>query len=206
MRAERFAPQLYSPNKRASTTNVLSRKFKGDAVVSKIRGGIGDVVRKAIRKSNRELTLLRSHGQHMLPQQSNYSSLMTLGGVMESIQNRAYIVICLTRYCGILSQFAAYECRIHQVTASLEKTIAEELKEKHSVVVEAQFHLQTAEYLKLSPGKVLKVFEPLHIFLEHVPAGSVRKPKWFLASTQLTQVVEGYYQCADRQEEGTQVR
>ncbi|CAI5735580.1 unnamed protein product [Peronospora destructor] len=162
IRAERFAPQFFPPNKRASTTNGLSRKLKGDAVVSKIRGDIGDVVRKAIRKSNRELTLLRSHGQHLLPQQSDYSSPTALIGVVESIQNRAFIVICLTRYCGIVSHFAAYECRIHQVTASLEKPTADELKEQHSVVLEAQFHLQTAEYLKLSPGKVLKVFEPLH--------------------------------------------
>ncbi|RMX64211.1 hypothetical protein DD238_006026 [Peronospora effusa] len=204
MRAERFAPHIFSPNKRASTTNTLSRKFKGDEVVSRIRGGIGDVVRKAIRKSNRELTLLRSHGQHLLPQQSGYSSPMTSIGVVESIQNRAYIVICLTRYCGIISRFVAYECRIHQVTANLEKTTADELKEKHSVVLEAQFHPQTAEYLKLTPGKVLKVFEPLHFFLEHVPAGSVRRPKWFLASTQLTQVVDGYHYCAERQEESNQ--
>ncbi|CAH0485692.1 unnamed protein product [Peronospora farinosa] len=204
MRAERFAPHIFSPNKRVSTINALSRKFKGNEVVSRIRGGIGDVVRKAIRKSNRELTLLRSHGQHLLPQQSGYSSPMTSIGVVESIQNRAYIVICLTRYCGILSRFVAYECRIHQVTANLEKTTADELKEKHSVVLEAQFHLQTAEYLKLTPGKVLKVFEPLHFFLEHVPAGSVRRPKWFLASTQLTQVVDGYHHCAERQEESNQ--
>ncbi|CAH0475290.1 unnamed protein product [Peronospora belbahrii] len=198
MQAEEFVPHVFSPVKPASTTTALSRKLKDDVVVSKIRGGIGDVIRKATRKSNRELTLLRSHKQHLFPQHGNHSPRMTFLGLVESIQNRAYIEICLTRYCGTLSHFAAYECHVHQVTAKLKKPTADELKEKHSIVLEAQFHPRTAEYLKLSPGKLLRVFEPLHFLLEHVAAGSVSKVKWFLVSTQLTQVLEGNHQCAER--------
>uniref|UniRef100_A0AAV1U9K9 Uncharacterized protein n=1 Tax=Peronospora matthiolae TaxID=2874970 RepID=A0AAV1U9K9_9STRA len=189
MRAERFTPQVFSPTKPASTSTVHSRKPYGDTIVSKIRGSIGDVIRKAIRKSSRDLTLLRSHGQRLLPKQSRHSSSTASIGAIESVQYRAYVVIRLMRFCGTLPDFIAYECRMHQVTSNLEKTAADDLV-KDSVLFEAHFRPQTAEHLKLAPGNLLKVFEPLHFFLEHVAAGSIRKPRWFLASTQLAQVID----------------
>uniref|UniRef100_K3WCA9 Uncharacterized protein n=1 Tax=Globisporangium ultimum (strain ATCC 200006 / CBS 805.95 / DAOM BR144) TaxID=431595 RepID=K3WCA9_GLOUD len=65
MREERFETQFFSPSK----PNAASRKkHKSDpaAVVKKIRGDLGAAVTKAIRRSNRDLTMLHSHGQTLL--------------------------------------------------------------------------------------------------------------------------------------------
>ncbi|KAE9118268.1 hypothetical protein PF005_g8669 [Phytophthora fragariae] len=95
MRTEPFAPQIFSPSKPVPAAGAISRKSKADGLISKVRGSIGDALRKAIRKSNRDLTLLRSRGQHLLPQQSNHSSSKGTVGAIESIQERGHIVVCL---------------------------------------------------------------------------------------------------------------
>ena len=188
MRSERFQPQIFSPPKSAMPTNTaLCRTREASTVMSRIRGGIGGVICKSIRKSNRDLTLLRSHGQHLLSRQRNHSSSAAFTDAIASVQDRAYVIIRVTRFCGS-PHLIAYECRLHQVTCKLEKTIADELM-NDLAVLEAHFRPQTAEYLKLVPDKLLKVFEPLHFFREHEAVGSISKPKWFLASTQLTQVI-----------------
>ncbi|KAG7388474.1 hypothetical protein PHYPSEUDO_012535 [Phytophthora pseudosyringae] len=197
MRAEPFAPQIFSPSKPASTCASTSRKTRDDAVVaSKIRGCLGDVIRKAIRKRNRDLTLLRSHGQHLLPQQSSQSSQNGSIGAVESIQNRPCVVICLKRRCAVTPHSVSYEFQVHEVAVNLEKTTEHVLTEKHSAVFEVLFQPQTADYLKLSSGKLLKVYEPLHFVAEEVAAGSTSKAKWFLLSTQLTEVIEDSHHCA----------
>ncbi|ETK83374.1 hypothetical protein F441_11669 [Phytophthora nicotianae CJ01A1] len=179
MRAEPFAPQIFSPTK-------SGRKSKDESVISKIRGSMGDVIRKAIRKRNRDLTLLRSHGQHLLPQQSIRSSLQ---GAMESIQDRACITVRVMRRCAVTSHSVSYECQIHDVASKLEKSTTSALKEEKDTV-KALFHPQAAEHLKLSTGMLLRIYEPVHVVEEEVAAGSTRKPEWFLLSTQLTEVVD----------------
>lgn len=169
----------------------MGRKPKPDGLVSKVRGSIGDVLRKAIRKSNRDLTLLRSRGQHLLPQQSNHSSSKGTIGSIESIQERGHVVVCLQQICMGRSQFVAHECRVQKVAANMEKTTAASLTE-NSVVIEALFQPQTAEYLKLSPGKVVKIYEPFHVVAEHMAAGSTTKPRWLLLNTQLAEVLDEY--------------
>ncbi|KAJ8569041.1 hypothetical protein ON010_g6217 [Phytophthora cinnamomi] len=190
MRAEPFAPQIFSPSKPAPAAGTKhSWKSKSDGLVSKVRGSVGDVLRKALRKSHRDLTLLRSRGQHLLSQQSNNSSSMGTVGAVETIQERGFIVVCLQQCCAGTSQFAAYKCNIREVAAKVEKTTAASLT-KSSGVLEALFQPQTAEFLKLAPGKSVKLYEPLHVVAEHVAAGSTKKPRWFLLSTQLAEVVD----------------
>ncbi|POM80658.1 Hypothetical protein PHPALM_1478 [Phytophthora palmivora] len=197
MRAEPFTPQFFSPTKPTSTSTNAKSKSKGDAIVSKIRGNVGDIIRKAIRRRNRDLTLLRSHGQHLLPQQSNHSLPQGMSGAVESIQDRASLLICLKQRCNVTSHSVSYECQIHKVAGKLEKTTASVLKDKHTMVLEVHFQLRTAEYLKLSSGKLLKIYEPLHFVEEKVAAGSSSKLKWFLLSTQLTEVVQDSHHCTD---------
>ncbi|KAI9921358.1 hypothetical protein PsorP6_000459 [Peronosclerospora sorghi] len=98
-------------------------------------------------------------------------------------------MICLKRFHGASSRYAAYECLIREVTGNLPVAIqiADKLKEKESVTLEAHFHPQIADYLKLSVGKLVRIFEPIHSVPEHVAVGSVSKPKWFLVHTKLTQ-------------------
>ncbi|KAG2766093.1 hypothetical protein PC129_g3106 [Phytophthora cactorum] len=186
MRAEPFAPQIFSPTKPVG--GGIGRKSKDESIISKIRGSMGDVIRKAIRKRNRDLTLLRSHGQHLLPQQSSHSSLKGVIGAMESIQDRACIMVRLMRRCAVTPHSVSYECQIHEVAATLEKTTASALKGKN-LIVKAIFHPQAAKYLKLSIGTSLKIYEPLRFVEEEVAVGSTSKPEWFLLSTQLTEVV-----------------
>ncbi|KAH7488069.1 uncharacterized protein KRP23_2027 [Phytophthora ramorum] len=196
MRAETFAPQIFSPTKPASTKSAIGRKSKSDGLAPKIRGSIGDVIRKAIRKSNRDLTLLRSQGQHLLPQQTNPSSAMGVLGAVESIQERAYIIVCLKRSRAVNS----YECYVHEVTAKLKGNTANMIKEKHSMVLEALFQPQAAQFLKLSPGKMVKIYEPFHFVAEQAADGSTSKPKWFLLCTQLAEVIEANHSCCDGNE------
>jgi hypothetical protein len=189
MRAEAFAPQIFSPTKPATAGMTTGRKPKADAVASKIRGGIGDAIRKAIRKSNRDLTLLRSQGQHLLSHQGSNSS--STGGMtaVESIQERAFVVVCLKQRRTVTPHFVAFECRIHDIGAKLQKTDARMLKDNPSIVLEALFQPAAIQYLKLCPGNLLKIYEPLHFVAEEVAAGSTSDPKWFLLSTHLSEVI-----------------
>ncbi|GMG14724.1 unnamed protein product [Phytophthora fragariaefolia] len=163
------------------------RTSKSDGAVAKIRGSIGDILRKAIRKGNRDLTILRSRGQHLLAQLSNESMTGTTGAV-ESIQDRAYIVVCIMQRCVSTPQFASYECNVNEVSVKMEKTTAEKLSK--NVILEAVFRPQTVEHLRLSPGMLVKIYEPLHVVAERMVAGSTSTPKWFLLNTQLAEVFD----------------
>ncbi|GMF24176.1 unnamed protein product [Phytophthora lilii] len=187
MQAEPFAPQIFSPTKTALSGTTAGRKAKSDATVPKIRGGIGVVIRKAVRRSNRDLTLLRSHGQHLLPQQTSHSSPTGTIGAVESIQDRAFIVLRLKQRHENVPHFASYEAYIQEVGAKLKGSTADKIKDQNSVVVEALFQPQVAEYLKLCPGKLVRIYEPLHFVTEQRAVGSTSKPKWFLLSTQLAE-------------------
>ncbi|KAL3661499.1 hypothetical protein V7S43_013259 [Phytophthora oleae] len=191
MRAESFAPQIFSPSKPTPGSGTIGRMPRDDAIVAKVRGNMGDLIRKAIRKRNRDLTLLRSHGQHLLPQQGSHSSPKGTTGAVESIQDRAYVVVCLQRRNQVTPHSVSYDCQIHEVAAKLERSIPSVLRGKHSEVLEAIFQPKTDEYLKLSSGLMLKIYEPLHYVLEKAAAGSACKPRWFLLSTQLMEVVQG---------------
>ncbi|KAK1932387.1 hypothetical protein P3T76_012381 [Phytophthora citrophthora] len=191
MRAEPFAPQIFSPSKPAPASGAINRMPRDDATVSKVRGKVGDLIRKAIRKRNRDLTLLRSHGQHLLPQQGSHSSPKGIVGAVESIQDRPYVVVVLHRRNQVTPHTVSYDCQICEVTAKLEGSLPSVLRGTHSEVMEAIFRPKTAEYLKLSSGLMLKIYEPLHFVSEKMATGSTCKPRWFLLSTQLAEVVQG---------------
>ncbi|KAG1684310.1 hypothetical protein DVH05_011414, partial [Phytophthora capsici] len=192
MRAEAFAPQIFSPSKPAPANGAINRIPRDDAIVSKVRGKVGDLIRKAIRKRNRDLTLLRSHGQHLLPQQGSHSSPKGIPGAVESIQDRAYVVVVLQRRNPVTPHSVSYDCQIREVAAKLEGSLPSVLRGKHSEMVEVIFQPKTAEFLKLSSGLMVTIYEPLHFVSENVATGSTCKPRWFLLNTQLMEVVQGH--------------
>lgn len=207
MRAEPFAPQIFSPTKPSTGGSSIGRKSKDESCISKIRGRLGDVIRKAIRKRNRDVTLLRSHGQHLLPQQSSHPSLKGTSGAIESIQDRACVLVRLMRCCAVAPHSVTYECQIEEVAAKLEKATPAALTEKSSTL-KALFHPHAAEHLKLSSGTLAKIYEPLHFVEKEMAAGSTSKPEWFLLSTQLTEVVDtsnDIHHSADRLQSRTAV-
>ncbi|KAG1696387.1 hypothetical protein DVH05_018518 [Phytophthora capsici] len=128
MRAEAFAPQIFSPSKPAPAHGAINRIPRDVAIVSKFRGTSGDLIRKAIRKRNRDLTLLRSHGQHLLPQQGSHSSPTGIPGAVESIQERAYVVVVLQRRNPVTPYSVSYDCQIREVAAKLERSLPSVLR------------------------------------------------------------------------------
>ncbi|CEG50117.1 uncharacterized protein PHALS_07843 [Plasmopara halstedii] len=184
MRAENFAPEHFSPPKSFSVEAPIGRKA-ADALIVKIRGNLGDIIRKATRKRDRDLTLIRSQGHHLLPEQNSHTKGMF--GVIESIQARAWIVVRLKRRCLKMPDCDLYECQIYEVAADLEKSDASALRKNH-VAVKAQFSIRVTDCLNLSEGQFIKIYEPFHLIKEQLPAGSTRKPEWFLLGTQLAEV------------------
>lgn len=190
MRAEPFELQHFSPTKTYSAGASVSRKAMDDSIALKIHGNIGDVIRKATRKRSRDLTLLRSHGQHLLPEQSTHSLEKATLGAVESVQDRAWIVIRLKRRCTETPDFVLYECQIHKVAASLEKGAACALQ-KNDATIKAQFDLRASGHLRLADEQLLKIYKPFHFVKELVPAGLTREPEWFMLGAQLAEMLEG---------------
>ncbi|RLN31989.1 hypothetical protein BBJ28_00013759 [Nothophytophthora sp. Chile5] len=201
MRAEPFAAQIFSPTKLSAAGLTSGRKAKSDPITAKIRGDIGEAIRKALRKNNRDLTLLRSRGQHLLPQQSSRSAANHHFGAIESVQERPFVIICTDRRRAVTPHSVTYECHVHEVALEVKKRLPSVLDVGSSTPMQrldVLFQLQTADYLKLGPGKLLKIYEPLHFVPRHMAPGSSNSgaSKWFLISTQLAEVVEDVHRCS----------
>ncbi|TDH72040.1 uncharacterized protein CCR75_000108 [Bremia lactucae] len=185
LQAEPFVLESFSSVKSSSVEAFMDRKTKTVMNEFKTRGNLGDVIRKAIRKRKRDLTLLRSHDQHLLPQQSS-QSLHSSNGVMECVQDRAWIKVHLKRRCAAMPHLLLYECQMHDYEVRKLKNAPRAFKEKN-MIVKAFFDLRDAGYPKLSDGILLKIYDPLYLVAEQLAAGSTREPTYFLLGTQLAE-------------------
>jgi hypothetical protein len=184
MRAEPFSPPIFSPS-RPNEANAGRKQRQGGAVLNKLRGDIGEAVRKAVRRTNRDLTLLRADGQSLLAQQGGGSS-----NAVERIQERGHVIVCL-RAASRFGQHT-FECSVHSTTPDVEESCPFG-SERVQVVLSSH----TVDTVKAAPGVVLRIFAPFHFVPRRTPVGSTAGTKrWFLIGTQLAEAVERDHVCS----------
>lgn len=198
LKAEPLAPAFTSPTK-----PLVGRalQHKTHPTVSKIRGELGDSVRKAIRKSNRDFTLLRAHDQSLLRNDAHGA-----GGGMESIQDRPFVVVCLGRL-RVQDAMSVYDnCYVHSLPASMSSdSNVFKPDAQPAPRLRVVFPATVASTLQLSPETLVKVFAPFH-FVPHkaAPGSAPRRQRsgapgetttWMLIGTTLTEVVEKTHTC-----------
>lgn len=179
MKSESFTPHIFLPSKVVSIPNTRRSKSE-DGILSKIRGDLGDALRKAIRRSNRETTLLRSDGQSLLQNQAGR-------GAVERIQDRGYVTLRITSEARS-GQDRFFECVIRSFTPDVKDRCPTPTIANEHVQVVLSAH--TCEFVKPAPGVILKIYEPFCIVPKAKPAGlSDLRTTWFLVSTHLAEVV-----------------
>lgn len=178
MREEKFETQFFSPTK----PNAASRKkHKPDAAATRIRGDIGAAINKAIRKSNRDLTMLRSHGQTLLQQSKDAHGGGRAG--LDNVQDRHHVVVCLRRHRPHASQ-TIYDGSVNAVSSEINAPCKERAR------VRVVFTPQTAAHLSVKPGMLVKIYEPFHFVPIVRAAGfSSANAKWLLVGTNLSEVL-----------------
>ncbi|KAF1782994.1 Leucine-rich repeat domain, L domain-like [Phytophthora cactorum] len=181
MRAEPFAPQIFSPTKPVG--GGIGRKSKDESIISKIRGSMGDLFVSATETSRscvRRPAFTTSTEQPFLTERCDWrhgiNSRPSVHYGSSHAALRSYATFCFVRMSNPRGCSNAGE--------NYCKCVEREELDSKSI-----FHPQAAEYLKLSIGTSLKIYEPLRFVEEEVAVGSTSKPEWFLLSTQLTEVV-----------------
>lgn len=184
MKAEPFSPPIFSPS-RSNEAHSGRKQRQGGAALNKLRGDIGEAVRKAVRRTNRDLTLLRADGQSLLAQQGGGSS-----NVVERIQDRGHVIVCLR--AASMSGQHTFECSVHSTTPD-----AEESCPSGAERVQVVLSPHTVDAVKAAPGVVLRIFTPFHFVPRRTPVGSTAGTnRWFLIGTQLAEAVERDHVCS----------
>lgn len=161
--------------------------------MSKLRGEIGEAIRRAIRKGNKDLTLFRSGGQSMLLNQASVNV-----AAVESVQDRGYVVISIKRHAS--SRAGTFECVLHRAsddTVEAYPSIFNSRTDAKSPI-QAVFSAQNAEYLKVAPGQMVKVYAPFHFIPIKIPPGSSKRmgSQWLLVGTALSETVDNLDICS----------
>lgn len=184
MKAEPFSPQIFSPS-RPNEAHAGRKHKQGDTVLSKLRGDIGESVRKAVRRTNRDLTLLRSDGQSLLAQHGGSSA-----NAVERIQERGHVIVCLREPAR--SSRDTFECSIHSTTPDVKEDCPDRT-ERVQIVLSPH----TVDVVKAAPGVLLRIFAPFHFVPRRAPVGSIDGATgWFLIGTQLVEAVERSHVCS----------
>ena len=208
MRSETIDASLFSPSKTSAPTTVSGRKRRPqDAVLAKIKGPLGDAVRKASRKATRDLTLLRSSGQ-------------SLFHATDAIDARPRVVFCL-RKAHVLPHHVVYEAVLHQH----DQRSGGEYSQQHNATeppspsgVKAKtnhnnhnneafvasnvrrflavFKPSVAKFKQLAPGTLVQVFAPFHFVPALATATEIARDAWLLTTTDLCAVVDTHHDCS----------
>lgn len=194
LKAEPLEPTFTSPTKPLMGR---AQQHKVHPIVAKIRGELGDSVRKAIRKSNRDFTLLRVHDQSLLRQHSDAHGTSGL----ESIQDRPFVVVCLGRMRVEDAMSVFDDCFVHSMPSDSSAFGPDAQPTPRLRVV---FPSTIASSLQLTPETLIKVFAPFH-FVPHKAAPGLAPRRrsgtpsavttWMLIGTTLTEVVEKTHTC-----------
>ncbi|TMW64513.1 hypothetical protein Poli38472_011393 [Pythium oligandrum] len=172
MREEPFQTQFFSPSK----LNPPNRKPKSDGLNIKIRGEIGDIIRKAVRKSRRDLTILRAVGQTMLQQEEDEG--------VASIHSRRHVIVCLQRLRPHTS-LVKYDGQVLERSPECDESTLGTNQDSMVIV----FTPQIAQQHHLSPGTRLKIFAPFQFINEHAVPGQRQRSKPYLLGTNLFEIL-----------------
>jgi hypothetical protein len=187
MRSEPFQTQFFSPSKlSSSTSHRRPRASDAAAVLAKIRGSLGDAIRKATRKTHRDLTLLRSQGQTLLgrsggghPQDSAHD-----------VHARDFVVVQLDRLAKHAHLVMFDGVVVHGLQTTSDNGDERETQgSREGLKLTIVFSASDASQ-QLTRGAQLKIFAPFQIVDEWcTPGMRPRRRRKFLIGTSLFEIM-----------------